>query len=39
MIAGIDPFNDESPMQIYQNILKERLEFPKNFDKYFSNFK
>eukprot|EP01017_Pseudomicrothorax_dubius_P046201 TRINITY_DN8106_c0_g1_i2.p1 TRINITY_DN8106_c0_g1~~TRINITY_DN8106_c0_g1_i2.p1 ORF type:complete len:289 (-),score=94.62 TRINITY_DN8106_c0_g1_i2:331-1197(-) len=32
MIAGIDPFTDEDPMQIYQNILKGKIKFPKNFD-------
>jgi protein kinase A len=34
MNAGIDPFTDEDPMNIYQNILKSRLKFPKEFDKY-----
>jgi hypothetical protein len=29
MIAGIDPFADEDPMIIYQNILKGKLHFPK----------
>jgi hypothetical protein len=32
MIAGIDPFADDDPMIIYQNILKGRLHFPKGFD-------
>lgn len=32
MIAGIDPFADDDPLAIYQNILKGRLHFPKNFD-------
>ena len=32
MLAGIDPFNDEDPMIIYQNILKGRLKFPSGFD-------
>lgn len=32
MIVGIDPFNDEDPMMIYQNILKNSLRFPKKFD-------
>jgi len=31
MIAGIDPFNDEDPMLIYQNILKGKLKFPSSF--------
>lgn len=33
MIAGIDPFNDDDPMAIYQNILRNSLKFPKKFDK------
>lgn len=33
MIAGIDPFNDEDPMTIYQKILKGKVIFPKGFDK------
>lgn len=33
MLAGIDPFTDDDPMAIYQNILKGNLKFPKNFDK------
>jgi protein kinase A len=32
MIAGIDPFNDEDPMLIYQKILKGKLKFPSSFD-------
>lgn len=32
MLAGIDPFNDDDPMQIYQKILKGRIRFPRNFD-------
>lgn len=32
MLAGIDPFSDKDPMLVYQNILKGRLKFPKNFD-------
>ena len=32
MIAGIDPFADDDPMIIYQNILKGKLHFPKGFD-------
>ena len=28
MLAGIDPFNDEDPMMIYQKILKGKLKFP-----------
>ncbi|KAL4510785.1 hypothetical protein ABPG72_004939 [Tetrahymena utriculariae] len=33
MLAGIDPFNDEDPMAIYQKILKGKVKFPRNFDK------
>ena len=33
MNAGIDPFTDEDPMMIYQNILKGKIRFPKDFDK------
>lgn len=33
MIAGIDPFNDDDPMSIYQKILKGVIRFPKKFDK------
>ena len=32
MVAGIDPFADDDPMVIYQNILKGKLHFPKGFD-------
>ena len=31
MIAGIDPFNDEDPMLIYQKILKGKIKFPSSF--------
>lgn len=30
MNAGIDPFTDEDPMVIYQNILKGKIKFPKD---------
>ena len=33
MLVGIDPFNDNDPMGIYQKILKCKVKFPKNFDK------
>jgi hypothetical protein len=36
MISGIDPFNDEDPMAIYQKILKGKIKFPRDFDKYCS---
>ena len=38
MIAGIDPFNSEDPMSLYQNILENNLRFPINFDRYFIFF-
>lgn len=37
MNAGIDPFSDEDPMAIYQKILKGKMKFPRDFDKYPSN--
>jgi protein kinase A len=33
MNAGIDPFSDDEPMNIYQNILKCKIKYPKDFDK------
>ena len=33
MIAGIDPFNDDDPMSIYQNILRGIIKFPRKFNK------
>ena len=33
MNAGIDPFTDDDPMHIYQNILSGKITFPKDFDK------
>ena len=33
MLVGIDPFSDEEPMAVYQNILKGKVKFPSNFDK------
>ncbi len=32
MLVGIDPFSDDEPMAIYQNILKGKIKFPSNFD-------
>ncbi len=32
MIAGIDPFNADDPMEIYKNILRGKVRFPKKFD-------
>ena len=34
ILLGIDPFNDEDPMAIYQKILKGKVKFPRNFEKY-----
>ena len=33
MLAGIDPFNDDDPMGIYQNILRGVIKFPRKFPK------
>ena len=33
MLVGIDPFSDEDPMTVYQNILRGKVKFPTNFDK------
>lgn len=33
MIAGIDPFNADDPMSIYQNILRGKVKFPRKFNK------
>lgn len=33
MLTGIDPFNAEDPIEIYQNILKGEIRFPKKFNK------
>ena len=33
MVAGIDPFSDEDPMNIYQKILSGVVKFPKSFDR------
>ena len=34
MTVGIDPFNDEDPIVVYQKIIKGIVRFPKNIDKY-----
>ncbi len=34
MLAGIDPFNDDDPMAIYQKILKGKVKFARSFDMY-----
>ena len=31
MIAGIDPFNDDDPMLVYQKILKGKIKFSTAF--------
>ena len=33
MIVGIDPFSDDEPMQVYQNILKGKIKFLSTFPK------
>lgn len=33
MIVGIDPFSDDEPMAVYQNILRGKIKFPSNFIK------
>lgn len=33
MLVGIDPFSDDDPMAVYQNILKGKIKFPRNFPK------
>lgn len=33
MIVGIDPFSDDEPMAVYQNILKGKVRFPSSFNK------
>jgi serine/threonine protein kinase len=35
-LVGIDPFSDDEPLHIYQNILKGKLKFPLDFDSYFT---
>ena len=32
MLVGIDPFSDEEPMNVYQNILKGKIKFPSSFN-------
>ena len=34
LLVGIDPFTDEEPANIYQNILNGKLMFPYDFDMY-----
>ena len=33
MLVGIDPFSDDDPMAVYQNILKGKVKFPNCFPK------
>lgn len=33
MLVGIDPFSDDDPMSVYQNILRGKIKFPSNFPK------
>ncbi|NCP72628.1 hypothetical protein GW835_04570 [archaeon] len=32
MLVGIDPFNDEDPMNVYQKIVIGKYYFPENID-------
>ena len=32
MICGVDPFSDEDPVKVYENILKRKIEFSSDFD-------
>ena len=32
MMVGIDPFCDDDPMAVYQNILRGKIKFPSEFD-------
>ncbi len=32
MLIGIDPFSDDGPMTVYQNILRGKVKFPSSFD-------
>ena len=32
MICGIDPFSDEDPLKIYENILERKIKFSSDFD-------
>ena len=34
MLAGIDLFNDEDPMVIYQKVLKGKIKYPSSFPSY-----
>lgn len=33
MLVGIDPFSDDEPMAVYQNILRGKIKFPTSFPK------
>jgi len=32
MLVGVDPFNHDDPMMIYQNIIKGKIKFPKDIN-------
>jgi serine/threonine protein kinase len=34
MVVGVDPFNDDDPMGVYQKIIKGSVKFPKDIDRY-----
>ena len=38
MTVGLDPWNEEDPMKIYEKIKKGLILFPKNMDKKLKNF-
>lgn len=33
MLTGINPFSDQDPMAIYQQILRGKFRFPVDFDR------
>lgn len=32
MVVGIDPFNDDDPMNVYKKIIKGKIKFPQSID-------
>jgi serine/threonine protein kinase len=34
MLVGVDPFNDDDPMVVYQKIVKGVIRFPSSVEKY-----
>ena len=35
MNAGIDPFTADDPLSIYQNILRGKIKYTRNFSKFY----